>query len=95
MIENIQNGKALEKLKKLNENSYSPYSKFRVSAIAVMKDGQEFGGVNVEKEDCTRAVTETKGMVVTYNGKPASVFYYASSSGESLNVPFVICSKIP
>ena len=34
----------IEKLKKLNENSYSPYSKFRVSAIAVMKDGQEFGG---------------------------------------------------
>ncbi len=36
------------KLKKLLENSYSPYSKFRVSSIAVMKDGTEFNGVNVE-----------------------------------------------
>lgn len=37
-----------EKLLNLLEKSYSPYSKFRVAAIAVMKDGKEFCGVNVE-----------------------------------------------
>ena len=37
-----------EKLINLLNNSYSPYSKFRVSAIVVMKDGREFSGVNVE-----------------------------------------------
>lgn len=37
-----------EKLIKLLDNSYSPYSNFRVSAIAVMRDGKEFSGVNVE-----------------------------------------------
>ena len=37
-----------EKLTNLLNNSYSPYSKFRVSAICVMKDGVEFSGVNVE-----------------------------------------------
>ena len=37
-----------EKLIKLLNNSYSPYSKFRVSAITVMKDGKQFNGVNVE-----------------------------------------------
>lgn len=37
-----------EKLLSLLENSYSPYSKFRVAAIAVMKDGKEFSGVNIE-----------------------------------------------
>lgn len=37
-----------EKLKKLLENSYSPYSHFRVASIAIMKDGKEFNGVNVE-----------------------------------------------
>ena len=36
------------KLKKLINNSYSPYSKFRVGAILVTKDGNEFNGVNVE-----------------------------------------------
>ena len=37
-----------DKLLKLQQNSYSPYSNFKVSAIAVMKDGKEFNGVNVE-----------------------------------------------
>jgi len=37
-----------EKLIKLLENSYSPYSKYKVSSIVVMKDGNEFGGVNIE-----------------------------------------------
>lgn len=37
-----------EKLVKLLENSYSPYSHYRVSAIVIMKDGKEFNGVNVE-----------------------------------------------
>lgn len=29
-------------------NSYAPYSKFRVSALAITKDGKIFHGVNVE-----------------------------------------------
>ena len=37
-----------DKLMKLAENSYSPYSRFRVATIVVMKDGKEFVGVNVE-----------------------------------------------
>ena len=37
-----------EKLIKLLDNSHSPYSKYRVSAIVTMKDGKEFSGVNVE-----------------------------------------------
>ena len=38
----------IEKLLKLAENSYSPYSHFRVATILIMKDGTEFKGVNVE-----------------------------------------------
>ena len=37
-----------EKLLELANNSYSPYSHFRVATIVVMKDGAEFKGVNVE-----------------------------------------------
>ena len=37
-----------KKLKQLLNNSYSPYSKFKVAAILVTKDGREFFGVNVE-----------------------------------------------
>ena len=43
-----------EKLVKLLENAYCPYSKFPVSSIVVMKDGKEFSGVNVE-DACTHA----------------------------------------
>ena len=38
----------IEELKSLHKNSYSPYSKYQVSAIVVMKDGKKFAGVNVE-----------------------------------------------
>ena len=37
-----------EKLKELHNNSYAVYSNFRVSAIAVTKDGKEYKGVNIE-----------------------------------------------
>ena len=37
-----------DKLIKLLNNSYSPYSNFKVASIVVMKDGKEFNGVNVE-----------------------------------------------
>ncbi len=36
------------KLVKLQNNSYSPYSKFQVAAILVLQNGEEFVGVNVE-----------------------------------------------
>lgn len=38
----------IEKLIKLQENAYAPYSNFPVSAVVVTKDGREFSGVNVE-----------------------------------------------
>ena len=37
-----------EKLQKLLENSYTPYFKYPVASIVIMKDGMEFSGVNVE-----------------------------------------------
>ncbi len=37
-----------EKLQGLLNNAYTPYYKYPVAAIIVMKDGTEFNGVNVE-----------------------------------------------
>ena len=37
-----------EKLQILLNNSYTPYYKYPVASIIVMKDGTEFSGVNVE-----------------------------------------------
>ena len=43
-----------QKLVEIRKNSYSPYTKFPVSAIVVTKDGREFVGTNVE-DASTRA----------------------------------------
>lgn len=37
-----------EKLQNLLNNSYTPYYKYPVASVVIMKDGTEFSGVNVE-----------------------------------------------
>lgn len=47
-----------EKLEKLLQNAYSPYYNFKVGCIVVMKDKQEFVGVNVENANGTSICAE-------------------------------------
>ena len=47
---------------------------------------QVYGGIKVEKSDCTQAVDETRGMIATYNGKIAETYYFATSNGTTLDV---------
>ena len=54
-----------EKLLELLNNSYSPYSHFRVAAIAVMKDGTEFKGVNVENASYGLTVCAERNVIPT------------------------------
>lgn len=54
-----------EKLIKLLENSYSPYSNFRVASIAVMKDGQEFSGVNVENASYGASICAERSAILS------------------------------
>ena len=54
-----------EKLVSLLENSYSPYSKFRVSAIAVMNDGREFPGVNVENASYGASICAERSAILS------------------------------
>ncbi len=56
---------------------------------------QVYGGVSAEKEDCTQAVTETAGMVLTYDGRPAQVYYFSTSSGVTLNSQDVWSEALP
>jgi len=55
----------VNKLKKLLNNSYSPYSKFRVATIVVMKDGKEFGGVNVENASYGATICAERSAIVS------------------------------
>lgn len=54
-----------EKLLELLNNSYSPYSKFRVAAITLMKDGTEFNGVNVENASYGGAICAERSAIVS------------------------------
>ena len=53
------------KLIKLLDNSYSPYSKFRVASILVMKDGTEFNGVNVENASYGASICSERSAIVS------------------------------
>lgn len=55
----------IEKLKELQKNSYSPYSNFKVSAIVVMNDGNEFFGVNVENASYGATICAERSAIVS------------------------------
>lgn len=55
----------VEKLIKLANNSYSPYSKFRVATILVMKDGNEIPGVNVENASYGASICSERSAIVS------------------------------
>jgi len=47
---------------------------------------QVYKGFDGETAATNKAVDETKGKIVTYNGKPAEVFYFSSSGGRTEDV---------
>ena len=52
----------LEILKNAIKNAYSPYYKFKVAALVVMKDGKIFKGVNVENANGTSICAERNAI---------------------------------
>ena len=86
-----------EKLTKLLENSYSPYYNFPVSAIAVMKDGKEFSGVNVENANGTSICAERHaiGSAIAHGYKKGDFdrIYVMLSSGE-FGTPCFACRQV-
>ena len=54
-----------EKLLKLSNNSYSPYSHYRVATILIMKDGKEISGVNVENASYGSSICSERSAIVS------------------------------
>jgi stage II sporulation protein D len=50
---------------------------------------QAYGAADMIKEPAANAVDETAGIILTYNDKPATVFYHASCGGHTENVKYV------
>ena len=87
-----------DKLISLLENSYSPYSKFRVAAIVVMKDGKEFKGVNVENAsygvcNCAERSAIFSAISNGYKRYDFEQLYVMCDSNE-IGTPCFICRQV-
>lgn len=87
-----------EKLKELLKNSYSPYSNFKVAAIAVMKDGKEFNGVNVENASYGAAICAERSAIVSaisngYKNGDFKELHVMVGSGK-IGMPCFICRQV-
>ena len=87
-----------EKLIKLLDNSYSPYSKFRVSAIVVTKDNREFNGVNVENASygaCICAERSALLSCISSGVKKEDIKeLYVMCDNEKIGMPCFECRQV-
>jgi cytidine deaminase len=87
-----------EKLIKLLENSYSPYSNYQVSAIVVSKDNQEFSGVNVENISYGATICAERNAI--FNAIASGVKkgeltkLYIMASGNNFAYPCFSCRQV-
>lgn len=87
-----------EKLINLLNNSYSPYSNFRVSSIAVMKDGKEFAGVNVENASYGAGICAERNAIIQAiaNGYKKGDFekLYVMCDNDKIGMSCMICRQV-
>ena len=87
-----------DRLLKLLKNSYSPYSKFRVSSIVVLKDGKSYGGVNIENSSygatvCAERVAIFKAVSEGYHKGDFKKLYVMCDSPKISSSCF-ICRQV-
>ncbi|MDD3341742.1 MAG: cytidine deaminase [Bacilli bacterium] len=87
-----------EKLLKVLENSYSPYSHFRVAAIVQMKDGQTFQGVNVENASYGATICAERSAIVSAisNGYKKEDFeaLYVMCDNDKIGMCCFLCRQV-
>jgi len=87
-----------EKLEKLLENSYAPYSKYKVAAICIMNDGKEFLGVNVENASYGATICAERSAIVSAvsNGYKKGDFkeIHIINTSEKLGSPCFVCRQV-
>lgn len=63
--------------------------------VCTTTDCQVYGGVDAEQKSTNRAVDQTRGEVLTYDGKVITAFFHSASGGYTENSEFVWSSAIP
>ena len=87
-----------EKLLKLLDNAYCPYSNFPVSSIIVMNDGKEFYGVNVEDASTRAGICAERNAITTaisYGYKKGSFKeIHLLTSSERIGTCCFVCRQL-
>ena len=87
-----------DRLKELLNNSYAPYSNFRVSAVVVMKDGTSFNGVNVENAAYGSSICAERSAILAAisNGYKKNDFdkLYVMCDNEKVGMPCFACRQV-
>ena len=86
-----------EELLSLIKNSYSPYSKYAVSAIVLTNDGNKFKGVNVENASFGGTICAERNAInnAISNGYKRGDFkaLYVMVKGDNIAFPCFICRQ--
>ncbi len=87
-----------DKLLKLLDNAYAPYSNFHVACLLEMKDGRMVPGVNVENASygvslCSERNAITTAIALGYK-KGDFKRIYIMVSGEKLSTPCFACRQV-
>ena len=87
-----------DKLRKLQQNAYAPYSNFQVAAILVMKNGDEYVGVNVENASYGGTVCAERSAFVSAVSQAGHGGYAAihllGGKSESFCMPCGFCRQV-
>ncbi len=88
-----------EKLTELLNNSYSPYSKFRVSAIVELNDGKLFSGVNVENASYGACICAERSALVSvfsngYKKEDIKALHVMCGDSKKISMPCFICRQV-
>ncbi len=96
----MSDNELIEIAKKACENSYSPYSKFRVGAALLCKDGSVFSGCNIENASfgATNCAERTAFFSAVAQGKRdfLKIAVVGTSDGRfnSVTPPCGICRQV-
>jgi len=70
------------------------YAKWGFDLVDTTSD-QVYAGYDVEKQTTNKAVDETRGKKILYEGSPISVFYFSSSGGMTEDIVNVWGTSLP
>jgi cytidine deaminase len=86
----------LDRARKASENSYSPYSKFRVGAAIRSEDGRIFTGTNIENASYSMTMCAERVAIFKAISEGSKIFTDIAivSSSKNLTFPCGACRQV-